>query len=287
MDIIFRRKFNEPAKTFNEAELSVWVVATTEDIIYNWYPRRMEFINIVNLMSGFVYPEGNRVPVLNSHNRKGVENVLGTATDFTVEGNQLMCRICFSQNSGLARETALKIRDGHITDVSVAVVDIETDYIKPQKIKMVEGTLYEGPMVVVTKWRLYELSVCPFGANPYAKVRNEGEQINPYFVSDLACMLLDASVIAFEEKGQMQKRDAGILHGERKEPVKDEQKKGKDGKPKKTTNSDVQGENMPVENQKVNTVQAEAVHFRITPFSLVLIVFIAFVIFLVFQMDLF
>ncbi|OGP61902.1 MAG: hypothetical protein A2V65_01285, partial [Deltaproteobacteria bacterium RBG_13_49_15] len=61
------------------------------------------------------------------------------------------------------------------TDFSVGYRVIEAEWVPAGKTVKVRGNSYQGPMSVVTRWRVREVSVVPIGADEDAKARTEAD----------------------------------------------------------------------------------------------------------------
>lgn len=160
--------------TLNEAERSVEVVASTEDpaIVMDWELWRP--VREVLLMSGCQIPAAGRVPLLDSHNRDRVADVLGSFREIRVEqgpdGPQLAGKNVFSATED-GEKPFQKVVEGHVTDVSIGYEVIAYQEVKENQTAEIEGRMFEGPLRVTTQWRLFELSLCPIGADSKAKIR--------------------------------------------------------------------------------------------------------------------
>jgi hypothetical protein len=117
------------------------------------------------------------VPLLNSHERAGVENVLGHVSDIRIEGDKLVGRVRFAQKDPAAKSAYEKYRAGHLTDFSIGYQIQEMSRIDAGESLNIGGREYvaqdEMPLRVATKWTLRELSAVPIGADPQAKARAE------------------------------------------------------------------------------------------------------------------
>ena len=162
--------------TYNEEHRSVRAIATTEAPVrvFDW--DQYDFVNEVLRMDGMVLPKSGQVPLLDSHNRHSVADVLGSARDFNpseVDGIRAVeCSVSYAATpDGL--NAAAKTRDGHLTDYSVGYRVIEAFWVPEGQKQIIGGDAYEGPVKVVTRWELKELSATPIGADAYAKARSE------------------------------------------------------------------------------------------------------------------
>jgi hypothetical protein len=164
------RSLEVRAATFSEETRSVEAVISTETPVAmpDWH--RMEMIPEVLVASGAEYPGNRQVPFLDSHQRRSVKDQLGSARDITVDGNQITAKLVFRKASE-SEEALAGVRDGHITDVSVGYEVLKRQYVASGDKKTIAGRSYEGPVNVVTKWRLREVSLTPIGADAQAKLR--------------------------------------------------------------------------------------------------------------------
>lgn len=158
--------------TIDDQARSVSVVCATEQPVQVLDWERWEMVDEVLLMSGAVVPETRQVPLLDSHMRGSTASVFGSVRELTVSGAELIGRAYFAADPGV-ESTWGKVRDGHITDFSVGY-RIETDgavWVPAGQSAVIEGRTFAGPVRVVTRWRVKELSVCPIGADDKAKAR--------------------------------------------------------------------------------------------------------------------
>jgi hypothetical protein len=140
----------------------------TEDMVQVW---DWGIIDEVLLMSGVEAPA--QIPLLDNHNRTTNDDVLGSVRNIRSLGAELHGTCHFAADERPTR-TFAKIRDGHITDVSVGYEQLDFVDIPAGASADVGGVTYQAksnPLRVTTRWRLMELSICPIGADPSAKVR--------------------------------------------------------------------------------------------------------------------
>lgn len=162
--------------TLNEAERSVEVVASTEDpvVVFDWETYRP--VREVLLMSGCQVPDIGQVPLLDTHSRCRVADVLGSFRNIHVEqgpkGPQLAGKNVFSATED-GEKPFQKVLEGHVTDVSIGYDVIAYMEIKEGQSAEIEGRMFEGPLRVSTQWKIFELSLCPIGADDKAKIRAE------------------------------------------------------------------------------------------------------------------
>jgi hypothetical protein len=129
-------------------------------------------VNEVLLMNGGSYP--SQVPLLDCHDRSSVKSQLGSVSDIKIEGSLMVGKATISESE---EDTFIKIREGHITDHSIGYSVTKSIWIPEGESQIIEGKTFEGPLKVSTKWNLKELSICPIGADVFAKVRSEVNKI--------------------------------------------------------------------------------------------------------------
>ena len=160
--------------SLDEESRSVEVTASTEApaLVMDW--ERWEPVNEVLLMSGCRLPEGGVAPLLDTHSRCSVRDVIGSFRDIRVEqsaaGPVLAGRIVFSATDD-GEKPFRKVAEGHVTDVSVGYEVLAHVWVKENETTTVEGKTFTGPLRIGTDWAVRELSLCPIGADANAKVR--------------------------------------------------------------------------------------------------------------------
>lgn len=161
--------------TFDEKARAVRFVATTEQPATVWDWDRWDFVKEILMRDGMVLPATGQVPLLDTHSRASVADVLGSAADFqdclveNLAGKD--CLVSFSSVQE-GQDAATKVREGHITDVSVGYLVTESYWVPEGEKQIINGKTYEGPVKVSTKWELREISLVPIGADNLAKVRS-------------------------------------------------------------------------------------------------------------------
>jgi hypothetical protein len=193
--------------SLNEEDRSVEVLATTENpaAVYDW-DRGM--VDEVLLMSGLKMPAGKQVPLLDTHSRYSTASVIGSFRQMAITKDGLVGRAYFSSVAE-ADGPYTKVAEGHLTDFSVGYRYATKDYtwIPEGETQKVQGKSYTGPLKVVTRWQLKELSVCPIGADELAKARADNKAPAPQHKENL----MDPKLRAFLER-----------HGLRKEATEEE-----------------------------------------------------------------
>lgn len=154
------------ASTINADERSVETVIATDAPVPMMDWERWELIPEVLRADGAQWPA--QIPFLDNHNRWSTSDQLGSARDIKREGGEIIGRLRFSSN---ADEQWNLVREGHITDVSAGYQVLEKTFVPRGTTQKVMGRDYTGPVNVVTKWKLREVSLTPIGADEQAKLR--------------------------------------------------------------------------------------------------------------------
>ncbi len=155
-------------ESLDDENLSFDIIAATEQPVLEPDFERNEMVYGVLLMSGAEMPASGQVPLLDSHRRDSSENLLGSVRNLRVDGDRLPGRATFSS---IAQDQYRKVKEGHLTDLSVGAKPLAKTYIPRGQSKVIGGKKYTGPMNVFTRWKLREISVTPIGADDQAKVR--------------------------------------------------------------------------------------------------------------------
>lgn len=168
LDLTVRSYRVEP-ETADEESRSVEGVLTTEAPATVFDLQNWELIDEVLLMSGLkIAPQ---IPFLDTHDRSTVSKQLGSARELRVEKDKLLGRAHFSE---VEEDAWTKVREGHVTDFSVGYRITGFVTIEAGTSAKVEGKKYtagERNLRVVTEWECKEVSLCPIGADSFAKVR--------------------------------------------------------------------------------------------------------------------
>lgn len=161
------------SRTLNVDARTMQVVAATETParVMDWASGN--FIDEVLLASGF--KSAKQVPLLDSHNRSSIQAVIGSATGFTATNGSVVADVRFAETEDGERAMRL-YEQGHLTDVSVGYTLDDVVEIEDGKKKSIGGREFVGPVRVVKRWSIKELSAVPIGADPQAKARAEDEQ---------------------------------------------------------------------------------------------------------------
>ncbi len=159
----------------NDQERTVVATLSTEQPVPMYDYRTRAVIDEVLMAGGGRFPE--RMPMLDDHSRWGANSVLGSIRNPVNSGDRWRGTLHFAVNAGdQVDQIWEKVRQGHITDVSVGYRYGEGDYvdIAPGQTRKVKGREYTASqsrvMRVVTNWSAREASVTPIGADDMAKI---------------------------------------------------------------------------------------------------------------------
>jgi hypothetical protein len=114
---------------------------------------KMKMVPEVLLMSGAQLPAEGHVPLLNAHARSSVNDVLGSAR-LSVDGDKLIGPAQFSTT---AEDALTKVSEGHLRALSVGYQVNRKQYVPEGTTQQINGRSFEGPVNVVTSWKVKEL----------------------------------------------------------------------------------------------------------------------------------
>lgn len=147
-------------------------VAATESRVKVFDFERFEVVEEILVADGGSFPD--RMPLLDSHKRGSVFDVLGSATNPVRKGTEWELRMEFDDDKDSIRAFK-KVHKRHITDVSIGYSVEEREFLEPGQTREVGGKSYtagEIPLKVATRWQGKELSPTPIGADRHAKIRS-------------------------------------------------------------------------------------------------------------------
>jgi hypothetical protein len=158
-------------------EKGIDTVATTDSptLIVDW--ERWQIVREVLPMRYAVLPDNDKVPLLDTHSRFSIEQIKGSAREWSTNDNQLLCKCFISESESATRQ---KISEGHIDSVSIGYKTDRKQTVEIPKSKsvIVDGVSYknefadEYPMLIRTWWKTKELSLVPIGADDAAKFKS-------------------------------------------------------------------------------------------------------------------
>lgn len=168
------------SETLDVENRSVEAVLATENPVQVLDLRSYEIIDEVLVMRGAELPA--QLPLLESHMRFALDTVLGSVRDLRIDGDKLIGRLIFAEGDERAEMAWNKVRQGHLTDVSVGYRSTNFVDIPAGKTQSVSGRSYtarERTLRISTNWTGRELSLVPIGADPASKIRETSGQVGP------------------------------------------------------------------------------------------------------------
>lgn len=181
---ITTRELSVRANSYNAETRSFEAVVATETPaeVMDW--RTWETVDEILVAEGGEFPE--RCPLLDSHNRWTSRDVIGSARNFRREGREWVGRGYFAADDPDVERIASRVRDGHITDVSIGYEVLASVDIPARTTQEINGrpfTAGERTLRITTRWRVRELSTTPIGADAQAKIRDHSRRVAPNYRS--------------------------------------------------------------------------------------------------------
>ncbi len=172
-DILYRKlslnKDNKPV-TLDETTRSFEITISTDTPIAEMDYRTGDVIDTVIVPEGIEVPANGQVPYVDSHDRFSVDNQLGSVREIRVEGSSLVGRTFYADDDKSDRAYRLAL-GGHLTDNSIGAAILEATRLDENETATFHGREYTGPLKVITKSRMIEVSAVAVGADPGAKNR--------------------------------------------------------------------------------------------------------------------
>ncbi len=163
------------AATIDEKARTVEVTMSTDAPVMVMDPMMWERIDEVLVTRGGKFPA--QIPLLAAHDRWSLDSVLGSVRNIRQEGNVWIGRAFFAEGDAEADKVWNKVRQGHLTDVSIGYASRKFTDIPAGQKAVVDGVEYQaGPdrrLRITSEWDTKECSVVPIGADNKAKVRGE------------------------------------------------------------------------------------------------------------------
>lgn len=165
-------RFAPVGSTLDEKARTVDILLATEEpvMVMDWdYGRVDEII----LMDGVETPA--QVPFLADHNSYESTETLGSLRNIRTQDGKLYATVHMADDGpGSKSQRAWdRIRDGHLTDVSVGIRVLERTYVKKGETAVMNGRTFnaqENTIRIITKSTLREGSLVAFGADKNAKI---------------------------------------------------------------------------------------------------------------------
>lgn len=164
--------------TIDKERKTVEIVIATENPVERYDLSRGLVIREVLAMDGVEYRGGrNQLPIVDSHDRSSVANVLGSVRNVRVEGDELVGEASFARDAR-SQEAFEKLLDGHLTDFSVTATPKKVAFVeRGQSYTNRRGETVEGPADIVVQWMPTDASLCATGADERSVVRRSYREI--------------------------------------------------------------------------------------------------------------
>ena len=167
-------KLPEKLTSYDEATRSIGVVISSDAPVLEYDPRIKAPIPTVILPEGVQVRHG-QVCLKDEHNMTSTSKIHGSVRDISIEEGEehkyLVGRAYFAED----QESDVlhgKMRDRHITDVSIHVDHRKTLYLQEGETAEFHGRSYTGRMRIVVESELIEVSATGMGADPNATTRS-------------------------------------------------------------------------------------------------------------------
>jgi hypothetical protein len=160
------------AETANAETKSVEVVVASENPIERYDAERDSVIREILLMDGVEFrTDRMQLPIVDSHDRSTVRNVLGSVRNIRKEGTQLVGDATFARDSD-SQSAYEKLLDGHLTDFSITATPKQITSVRRGETYSLRGEIIEGPADIVTRWMPTDASLVAAGADETSTVRD-------------------------------------------------------------------------------------------------------------------
>ena len=158
-------------ETADEATKSVEVVIASENPVERYDESSGQSYNEILLMDGVEFRTDRfRLPIVDSHDRSTVRNVLGSVRDIHVEGSELIGTASFARDRD-SQDAFDKLMDGHLTDFSITATPNSSRMVSRGESELIGEQQITGPAEIVTRWTPTDASLVAAGADETSTVR--------------------------------------------------------------------------------------------------------------------
>lgn len=165
---LFTRSLEIRSSSVNVDARTVSATIATESPVPTWDPVRGVTIPEVLRADGAELPA--QVPLLDTHNRASMADQLGSVRGIVREVDAIAGVLHFAEAEDAEHAFGL-VRERHAEGVSAGYQILERVHVAAGKSATVRDRSYDGPVNVVTKWRLREVSLAPLVMDETAKLR--------------------------------------------------------------------------------------------------------------------
>lgn len=158
--------------TLSEENRSVQVVISSTTPVLEFDRSFDDVIPTVILPEGIETPRIGQVPLLDCHDRMSTESQIGSVRNMKAEGDEFVGDAFFASDDKSERVFSL-VKDGHLTDYSISARILDGFILEEGETKTINNRSFTGPIKIVTKSSVSEVSSCPIGADSNAKNRSK------------------------------------------------------------------------------------------------------------------
>jgi len=159
-------------ETFSPENKSVEVVIASQNPVERFDEDRQEVVREILMMDGIKYRNDKmQLPIVDSHDRSTVRNVLGSVRNLRTENGQLVGDATFArdEDSQIAYQ---KLQDGHLTDFSITATPNDVTTVQRGETASFGDDVIDGPADIVTSWTPTDASLVAAGADSESTVRS-------------------------------------------------------------------------------------------------------------------
>ncbi len=159
------------SETANTQTRSVEVVVASENPVERYDHDTGESYGEILSMDGLKFRTVKRqLPIVDSHDRSTIRNVLGSVRNLRVEGTELIGDAVFAKDAA-SQEAFDKLMDGHLTDFSITATPYAVTRIERGQSQPFRDQQVTGPADIVTHWVPTDASLVAAGADETSTVR--------------------------------------------------------------------------------------------------------------------
>lgn len=153
-------------------------VIASEHPVERYDDTRGEVVKEILLVDGMQFRDGkNQLPIVDSHDRQTVRNVLGSIRNIQAIGDEVVGTVMFARDAN-SQEAMQKVVDGHINDFSITADPLEIVEVPRGVVGEFGERKIHGPANVVTRWQPTDASLVAAGADVRSKVRRSYEVVS-------------------------------------------------------------------------------------------------------------
>jgi len=157
--------------TADPKKKSVEVVIATENPVERYDENTGQAIPEILKMSGVKFRgDKKQLPIVDSHDRSSVANVLGSVRNLRIDRGKLVGDAVFAGDQR-SQDAYQKLIDGHITDFSITATPRNVHRVKRGEVYRQDESDIEGPADIVTEWVPTDASLVAAGADETSTVR--------------------------------------------------------------------------------------------------------------------